>query len=37
MYRKKDSPQENCCDCKRIWPNRGKLRNFYDPEKATNK
>lgn len=31
MYRatkNKDSPRENCCDCKRIWQNRG---SFYDP------
>lgn len=29
-----DSSRENCCDCKRIWPNRGKLSSFYDPEKS---
>lgn len=36
MYhnRKSELFSRELCDCKRIWPDRGESRSFYDPEKS---
>lgn len=33
----KDSTRENCCDCKRIWPNRGEIEKLLWSEMVQQK